>query len=378
MNHSELWGARWVAVLAAVTTAALLTLTPPAHAAKADKSNNGKGGGNTAAVTSYSGRAVALRIDDVEIPIPGPIIVADTGALPSSGGLLQTSQSDVNIAGGALTIALATAMTSGSGPETTSDSTLNDLHIVINTPSNGTVVIDASYIAASASASCDQSGRASVSARVTVQGLTVNGTAVTVTGQPNQIVPIPGGKIVIDERANTTGTGTADIAVRAIHFYIDGCMNGAAGIVQAGISCEGKTPPPQAGECGKLTGGGWILSSTGAKCSFGVSGGIRRGEFWGQLNYIDHGTGMHVKSTAVTDFRPNPNVPDCRIITYTVTINGVAGFTAVVDAWDRGEPGRDDFFSIRLSNGYSAKGTLGGDGHGGGNLQLHKCPPGWE
>jgi hypothetical protein len=377
MNHSQLWGARWVVAMAAVASAALLTLTPPAlYAAKPDNKGNGNAGGGTS-ITSYSGHAVALRIDDVEVPVSGPIIICDTGALPSGGGLIQKSQTDVMIGNRALSIALATAMTSGSGPEAASEAALNDLHIEINTPANGTVFIDASYIAASVSASVEQNGKGNVSALVTIQGLKVNGTAVNVTGQPNQIVSIPGGKIVIDERANTTTTGSAGIALKALHFYIDGCMNGAAGIVEAGISSEGKTPPPQAGECGKLTGGGWILSSTGAKCTFGVSGGIRRGEFWGQLNYIDHGTGMHVKSTAVTDFRPNPNVPDCRIISYNVTIDGVAG-TAVVDAWDRGEPGRNDFFSIRLSTGYSARGTLGGDGPGGGNLQLHKCPPGWE
>jgi hypothetical protein len=210
-----------------------------------------------------------------------------------------------------------------------------------------------------------------------VQGLTINGTAVNVTGQSNQVVNIPGGRIVIDERANAASSNASTIELRALHVYVDGCMNGSVGLVSAGISASGNVPPPQAGECGKLTGGGWIVTSTGDKASFGVSGGIRRDEFWGQLNYIDHGTGMHVKSTAVTNFRPNPNVPDCRVIDYDVLIDGVPG-TATVDAWDRGEPGRDDFFSIRLSNGYSARGTLGGDDPGGGNLQLHKCPPGWR
>jgi hypothetical protein len=349
------------------------------QAAKGD--NNGKGndkdGGGGVAATTYSGQAVALRIDDVAVPVPGPIIVADTGLLPATGGLIQRSQSDFNLGNGALTIALATAMTSGSGPQAESETTLNDLHIEIITPANGSVVINASYIAASVTASVEPGGKTNVSGSVTIQGLTVNGNAVNVTGQSNQIVNIPGGRIVIDERANTATNSTGDIALKAIHFYIDNCMNGAAGVVAAGISSSGNVPPPQAGDCGKLTGGGWILSSTGDKCTFGVSGGIRRDEFWGQLNYIDHGTGMHVKSTAVTAFGPNPAVPDCRTIVYDVTIDGVAG-TATVDAWDRGEPGRNDFFSIRLSNGYSAKGTLGGDAPGGGNLQLHKCPPGWE
>ena len=41
----------------------------------------------------------------------------------------------------------------------------------------------------------------------------------------------------------------------------------------------------------------------------------------------------------------------------------------VVDVTDNGEPGREDRFSLRLSNGYFAVGTLAG-----GNIQLHVKP----
>ena len=38
---------------------------------------------------------------------------------------------------------------------------------------------------------------------------------------------------------------------------------------------------------------------------------------------------------------------------------------------DSGEPGRDDMFSLRLSNGYTVSGKLAG-----GNIKLHvKCRP---
>lgn len=135
--------------------------------------------------------------------------------------------------------------------------------------------------------------------------------------------------------------------------------------------------PGPAGECPKLTGGGWIVGTpSGSKASFGVQAGIRRGAFWGGLNYIDHGTGMHVKSRTVTSVEFDPNDADCLLITYDVTIDGEPG-EAAVRACDKGEPGRDDIFEITLSNGYTAHGTLGGDGSGGGNIQLHKCPPGW-
>jgi hypothetical protein len=41
------------------------------------------------------------------------------------------------------------------------------------------------------------------------------------------------------------------------------------------------------------------------------------------------------------------------------------------------KPGRNDIFDITLSNGCHAGGDLGGARPGGGNIQLHKCPPGW-
>lgn len=375
MTHLSLRGGRY---LAALLLAGATFFGTALQAAQPGKSNKGKkkGGTATVSVTSYSGRAIALRIDDVEVPVPGPIIVADTGPLPSSGGHIEVSEANVNVGNGALTVGLAYAVTSGAGTQAASDTTLSEFHVEIVTPAHGSVMIDADYIAASASASLEANSSTTLDANVTVQGLRVDGNPVVVTGQPNQVVNIPGGKIVIDERTNVAGGGSGDIAVTAVHFYVDDCMNGAIGTVHAGITGCDNPPPPEPGDCGKLTGGGWILGPSGAKASFGVSGGIRRGEFWGHLNYIDHGTGMHVKSTAVTGFQPNPSVPDCRIISYDVMIDGVPG-TAVVDAWDRGEPGRDDFFSIQLSTGYSARGTLGGDGPGGGNLQLHKCPPGW-
>jgi hypothetical protein len=383
MNNSELSGARWIAAVAAVTAAALLTLTPPAvnAAQPATKGNNGNGNGNAPGTAVYSGQAVALRIDGVTKPTPGQILLCDTGPLPAAGGSLHVSQSNFNYANGALTIAQADARTTGSGPQTLSQSTITGYHaeFIEDDGPDGLfhrALIEADFIYGEAAATADKKGDVSFSSKVIIQNLRVDGHQVIVTGQANQRVELPpgmGGWLLINEVVRSNG----EIIVYPIRFHVCHCIDGQIGMVRAGLQVSGTPPPPEAGDCGKLTGGGWILSNSGAKCSFGVSGGIRRGEFWGHLEYIDHGTGMQVKSTGVTNFQTNPSVPDARIITYNVTINGAAG-TAVVDAWDRGEPGRDDFFAIRLSTGYNAKGTLGGDRPGGGNLQLHKCPPGWE
>jgi hypothetical protein len=139
------------------------------------------------------------------------------------------------------------------------------------------------------------------------------------------------------------------------------------------FDCAPTPPPPGSADCGKVTGGGWIDGTpSGAKANFGVSGGPGN---WGHLNYIDHGTGMHVRSTGVTAYEEVAGDDDARVIRYNVVIDSVAG-TAVVRVADRGEPGTRDRFEITLSNGYTAGGELGGPRPGGGNIQLHQCPPG--
>jgi hypothetical protein len=92
---------------------------------------------------------------------------------------------------------------------------------------------------------------------------------------------------------------------------------------------------------------------------------MKNGGLWGHLNYIDHGSsGPKVKGTGVTAYTVVDNTT--RHIEGTCEINGAGGYTYQVDVSDNGEPGRNDTFSLTLSNGYSASGNLAG-----GNIQLH-------
>ena len=59
-----------------------------------------------------------------------------------------------------------------------------------------------------------------------------------------------------------------------------------------------------------------------------------------------------------------------RYIAGIYQVNGQSGVTCAVDVPDIGEPGRNNVFTLKLSNGYFASGTLGG-----GNIQLHKPLP---
>jgi hypothetical protein len=135
----------------------------------------------------------------------------------------------------------------------------------------------------------------------------------------------------------------------------------------------------------------WV--APGAKGNFGVGGGCKHGSpTWGHLNYIDHGTGLHVHWTAITGyfFFPDPGTdPKTGQPTGTRTICGTARTNQLGDVdWavrvtDAGEPGVDDVFFIRLTQmgvtvyttEFDSNRTLGGDGSGGGNIQLHKPNP---
>lgn len=116
-----------------------------------------------------------------------------------------------------------------------------------------------------------------------------------------------------------------------------------------------------------ITGGGWIVNND-AKATFGVSGGIKNGKYWGQLSYTDHDkNGIKVKSKRVTDYIVID--PVTRQINGIAEVNGKGSFTYKVIVVDNGEPGINDTFSLELSNGYSASGIMKG-----GNIQLHvKC-----
>src|SRR2546429_3390725 len=73
------------------------------------------------AATTFSGEAVALRASAVGISLA----LADTGALPSSGGSLSTSLASLNVLGLASADALKST-TSGSGTSSQSQSAVAD------------------------------------------------------------------------------------------------------------------------------------------------------------------------------------------------------------------------------------------------------------
>ena len=134
--------------------------------------------------------------------------------------------------------------------------------------------------------------------------------------------------------------------------------------------------------CDFITAGGFVYKDSGIKANFGAHGGCKHGEFWGHVNFVDHETRLHLRSTKITGYLYDPATPKARDICGQAVINDdedtVVDFRVRLE--DNGEPGKNDLFGIAIDNRHtagdrftiiSARKLANGQG-GGGNVQLHK------
>lgn len=300
--------------------------------------------------TTYSGQATVVQATILGLD---PVILSDTGPLPPTGGAQEASLLDAEVPG-LLTAEVLHASTIGQGNRSRSEASVANLNLTVagNT-------IAANFLMSRASAECARRG-ATVNGSSEIVALDVNGQRIVVTGEPNQTIALPGGgSLVINEQTRSGRGSYGAITVNALHIIVPGVADVIIASAHADINCPGNCEGSDF-----ITGGGWIVTPSGARGTFGVTGGIRNNAFWGHLTYIDHGANIRVRGTGVTAYTITG--PTSRRIEGTAEINGVAG-TYQVDVSDKGEPGRRDTFRITLSTGYTAGGSLPG-----GNIQLHK------
>jgi hypothetical protein len=321
------------------------------------------------AATSYSGRAIVVQATVLGV---GTINLGDTGPLPAEGGARDGSLLTVGVSkdqtAGVLELnaVVGHAATVGQGRSSRAEASV--AQVSMNVAENA---VEAGILRSQAEATCDGQGRATARGRSEIARLVVNGQEIAVTGAPNQEIKLPNGRIVINEQSFSENGNQAEITVNALHVttFVPFTSQLLADVVissaHADITCAACAPP--AGDF--VTGGGWITGTpSGARGNFGVGGGIKQNGFWGHLTYIDHGpNGFKVKGTGVTGYEVTGDLS--RRITGTAEVDGVGGFTYTVVVTDNGEPGREDTFTIELSNEYRASGTLAG-----GNIQLHAKP----
>jgi hypothetical protein len=191
----------------------------------------------------------------------------------------------------------------------------------------------------------------------------VNDTAVTVTGAANQVVSLPDGELVINERNTTLSGDTGSITINAMHLTVtDGTdllvASSRAGVTSGSASCSSGRQP--------TSGGGWIIAPTTGKGTFGLSGRATNTGYTGHVVYTDHGTGTKVHGP-VTFYQELGNGA---LLQGPATVNGSPSGNFTVQVQDNGEPGTTDTFSISTDGAppQQAGGTLQG-----GNIQFHKA-----
>ncbi len=224
------------------------------------------GGSSTTASTSssasYRGRAAVAT----GVVLGTGVSFSDTGWLDSSGGAKETSALQANLYG-MVAAEACHAVTVGQDNMAYSEASAGQAGLnTCMTVLIGGNVITADFIMARAMASCCTS--ASLSGSSEIAGLTVNGQAVVVTGQPNQTVDFGNGdRIIINEQIASQTDTTADITVNALHIALCEGANVVISSAFAGITCgsttTGGTPPggSQPPECDFVTGGGWITGT---------------------------------------------------------------------------------------------------------------------
>jgi hypothetical protein len=300
-------------------------------------------------IHEYSGEASVVNIQ----LLWKKINLVEVGPLPESGGALERTLLEKSLLG-TLNARVLHATTIGLGDNARSEASVADVGVTVSG-----VSISASVLMAEAGASCVD-GETLLFGRSHLANLVVNGHAIEVSGEPNQAIDLPGVRVVINEQSASSNS----ISVTALHVSAPGLADVALSSAEAGIDCYQEPPPGQEGD-DFVTGGGFISGTpSGETANFGVGGGIKNGDYWGHLTYIDQAANLKVHATAITGYEIINETT--RKISGTARINNRSGYTFEVTVSDNGEPGVDDTFYIDLSNGYAAGGAVEG-----GNIQLH-------
>ncbi|HEY3044216.1 MAG TPA: choice-of-anchor P family protein [Vicinamibacterales bacterium] len=174
-----------------------------------------------AAAQTVSGQARVAQTTVVDLQGTATTVLADTGTLGDSNDARQASQLTANIpsvlAGGVLH-----ATTIGWPDRVASEASLADLALTVagNT-------IGADFVMARATAVQGAPGAAAVH----IDSLSINGIPIFVSSEPNQTIPIPGGRMVINEQQQSQ-TG---IRVNALHVIVDGVADVVVGSAIAGV-----------------------------------------------------------------------------------------------------------------------------------------------
>ncbi|HEV3202577.1 MAG TPA: choice-of-anchor P family protein [Bryobacteraceae bacterium] len=184
---------------------------------------------------TYTGEALGASVNVLGIRAT----ISDTGPLPGSGGSLSAQLASANVPG-VLALSLLTASTTGGSDRTSSQASVAN----VNVTAVG-IGITASVLTSNATAQACGSSGPSVTGGSTIANLVVNGQSITVTGAPNQTVPLLIGSLIINEQissvTNSSSGASADIVVNALHLKVAGLADVVISSSHAGVSCGGSS-----------------------------------------------------------------------------------------------------------------------------------------
>jgi hypothetical protein len=157
---------------------------------------------------TVSGQARSVHATVVDLTGKTTTSLSDTGTLSG-----PTDARDNSASTGAIPSVLKGstlhASTIGWADQAASEASIADLAITV-----GGSTIGADFVMSRASAAQG----AAATGLVNIEGLSVNGIVIAVTGNPNQTIAIPGGKVVINEQQASAGR----MVVNALHVIVDG------------------------------------------------------------------------------------------------------------------------------------------------------------
>jgi hypothetical protein len=162
------------------------------------------GVGSAQAATSYSGQARPLSVS----AFGASASVGDTGPLPSSGGSLSASLTNLNVLGLA-TVGLLQGTTSGNGSQSTSQASLVSVSVSI-------VGLSAELVKSQSTAQCNGT-TPSVSGSSQLVNVTLLGMPISAP-TPNVAIVLPGGiSVLLNEQKRSVSGNQGSITVNAIH-----------------------------------------------------------------------------------------------------------------------------------------------------------------
>jgi hypothetical protein len=181
---------------------------------------------------TVTGQAAALRANILGttslLGVTSPSVntaLADTGSLSGTGDMLQASLMTGSIPS-VVTAEVLHAVTASSDDGVISQTSLSNIGLTV---AGNDIGIGFAMASAQAPTNSAASGQSSV------EGLLINGTPVAITGQPNQVVPLLGGEIIVNEqKASSDGT----MVVNALHVIISGVADIIVATASAGTGSQ--------------------------------------------------------------------------------------------------------------------------------------------